>query len=212
MERGDEQKRQAVLEAAWHVFAEHGFARGQLTAISERCHVSTATIYKFYPGKEQLFLAAFEHALRQFDGVATAAEATADPIEALHLAARSYAELLNRRSTRQLMRQQIAQNTPAAGPGRAAGNAVRAKVEGFFGPILQRCARAGLIEEDHIHRAHALIAGFIEHQTLTFGLVIDETKTAHFNGEELARDAVRAALLAYGQQDRSEAVPLRQSA
>ena len=198
MERGDEQRRQAVLEAAWHVFAEHGFARGQLTAISERCHVSTATIYKFYPGKEQLFLAAFEHALRRFDGVATAAEATADPIEALHLAARSYAGLLNRRSTRQLMRQQIAQNTPAAGPGRAAGNAVRAKVESFFVPILQRCARAGLIDERNVYRAHALIAGFIEHQTLTFGLVIDETKTAHFSGDDLAGEAVRAALLAYG--------------
>ncbi len=104
------------------------------------------------------------------------------------------------RPTRQLIRQQIAQNTPVAGPGRAAGNAVRARVEGFFIPILQRCARAGLIDEANLHRAHALIAGFIEHQTLIFGLVIDETKTAHFNGEELARDAVRAVLLTYGQQ------------
>ncbi len=212
MERGDEQRRQAVLEAAWHVFAEHGFARGQLTAISERCHVSTATIYKLFPGKEQLFLAAFEFALRQFDGVATAAEATADPVEALYLAARSYADLLNRRSTRQLMRQQIAQNTPAAGPGRAAGNAVRAKVEGFFIPLLERCARAGLIEAAHVYRAHALIAGFIEHQTLTFGLVIDETKSAQFSGDDLARDAVRAALLAYGQQTDAVMAPLRQLA
>jgi AcrR family transcriptional regulator len=197
MDTVSDHKREALLAVAWDVFSEYGYARGQVSLISERSHVSTATIYKLYPGKEQLFVAAYTYALQQFRHLTDAAHAIDDPVESLRAMARTYAEVLNRRSTRQLLRQQIAQNVSAAGLGRATGNAVREQVEGLFIPILERCAAAGLIDPACVHRAHALIAGFIEHQTLIFGLVIDETKTAQFSGDPLADDAVRAALLTY---------------
>jgi AcrR family transcriptional regulator len=198
MELTEQQRRIAVLDAAWEVFSEFGFARGQVGMISERCHVSTATIYKLYPGKEQLFVAAYGHALSRFDQLIGEMRMVADPMLALCLTARRYAFVLNLKATRQLVRQQIAQNSTSAGPGRAIGNAVRAKVEGLFVPTLERCAEAGLISSDVIWRAHALIAGFIGHQTLIFGLVIDDDKIAHFSGDDLADDAVTAALAIYG--------------
>lgn len=198
MEPIDGRRLQHLLDIAWEVFAEHGFARGQVGAISERSHVSTATIYKHYPGKEQLFVAAYLHALSRFDQLTEGVHAMPDPVAGLRAMARRYSDVLNRRDTRQLVRLQIAQNSTAAGPGRAAGNAVREKVEGLFVPILERCAARGWLDPDAVWKAHALIAGFIGHQTLVFGLVIDETKTAQFSGDELADEAVRAALMTYG--------------
>jgi AcrR family transcriptional regulator len=213
MDMADEQRRAAVLDTAWSLFSERGFARTQMTAIAEACHISTATIYKLFPSKEELFTAAFKNALHRLSGLATAAMDLPDPVDALYIVARIYAQVLCQRVTRQLVRIQISQNTNSAGHGRAAGNALRDIVEGSFIPVLQRCARAGIIAEETVWRAHALIAGFIEHQTLMFGLVIDETKQAEFTGDDLANDAVRAALLTYGlQQVDLIAEPVRRSA
>jgi hypothetical protein len=58
--------------------------------------------------------------------------------------------------------------------------------------------QAGYLKSDKLVEAYALIIGFIAHQTLTYGLVINENKSAKLSGDYLADEAVRVALLAYG--------------
>jgi hypothetical protein len=48
--------------------------------------------------------------------------------------------------------------------------------------------------------AHALLTGFIEHQTLMYGLVINENKSARFSGHAVADEAVAIVLSAYGKK------------
>lgn len=47
--------RQRILEAALEVFAAHGYEGTAMSAIAGRAGVGTATMYRYYPGKAELF-------------------------------------------------------------------------------------------------------------------------------------------------------------
>lgn len=192
-----EERRASVIKASFEVFTNFGFARTQVTAIAEISHVSTATIYKLFESKEALFRAAYDYGLEWLKSIKLDDETIADPGEALGHIARRYAELLNSPVTRRIVRMQIAQNSTPAGEGRTEGRAMRALVEGSFRRALERAAAARLLDRERLYQAHALITGFIEHQTLTYGLIIDEETIGPFSGDDVADEAVRAAFAAY---------------
>jgi AcrR family transcriptional regulator len=208
----NEDKRAQVVRAAFAVFTEYGFSRAQVTAIAEASHVSTATIYKMFESKEALFKAAYDYGIDWLHGVELADPSIRDPLAALHHVARRYAEILNSPTARRIVRMQIAQNTTPAGDGRTQGFSMRAIVENGFADALAACARAGLLEVSSLSHAHALLTGFIEHQTLIYGLIIDEDRVADFSGTDLAEEAVRATLLAYAPAGAGTSVLARQDA
>ncbi|WP_263770296.1 TetR/AcrR family transcriptional regulator [Propionivibrio soli] len=51
-------KRQAILDIAAQVFQEHGFERTSMSEISARVGGSKATLYSYFPSKEELFFEA----------------------------------------------------------------------------------------------------------------------------------------------------------
>lgn len=55
-----DERRQAIVAAAWEVFRENGFERTTMSDISERVGGSKATLYGYFQSKEQLFTAALE--------------------------------------------------------------------------------------------------------------------------------------------------------
>lgn len=198
MDKTIEDKRLAVIEAAYLEFSAKGFAHTQVTVIAEASHVSTATIYKLFQSKESLFLAAYNHGLDILEAHVCSGWENADPLDGLKVIARSYAAMCESPLARRIVRLQIAQHGEPGDPGRADGFRLRGLVEAWFSPILQRCAQAGYFQSLKLVEVHALIIGFIAHQTLTYGLVINESKTAKLSGDYLADEAVRVALLAYG--------------
>ncbi|CAM3402585.1 TetR/AcrR family transcriptional regulator [Hydrogenibacillus schlegelii] len=48
-------KREAILEAAYRVFSEFGYARTKIEAIAERAVVGKGTIYLYFSGKDDVF-------------------------------------------------------------------------------------------------------------------------------------------------------------
>lgn len=50
-----EEVRARILEAALEVFASRGFAGTTMGAIAERAGLATAGLYRYYPGKQELF-------------------------------------------------------------------------------------------------------------------------------------------------------------
>src|SRR5689334_5241543 len=54
-------RRQQILEAALDVFAEQGLEGATTKEIALRAGVTPGLIYFYFPGKEELFFAAFEH-------------------------------------------------------------------------------------------------------------------------------------------------------
>ncbi|MFD8914802.1 TetR/AcrR family transcriptional regulator [Streptomyces sp. NPDC059575] len=53
--RGRIDKRRAILEAAFDVFAEHGYANALVQEIAERAKVAKPTVYNHFTDKETLF-------------------------------------------------------------------------------------------------------------------------------------------------------------
>jgi len=54
------EKREAILRAARKVFAATGFARATIDAIANEANVSTRTLYKHFPNKDELFATVLE--------------------------------------------------------------------------------------------------------------------------------------------------------
>lgn len=74
-ERRHEETRQALVDAAFELFAERGFASVTMDEISRAAGVSRSTAYRRFPTKEELVLEVPRHWLAAFDG---AAESLAD--------------------------------------------------------------------------------------------------------------------------------------
>ena len=53
--RRPEARPDAILDAAWAVFAERGFARAKLDDVARRAGVSKGTLYLYFDSKERLF-------------------------------------------------------------------------------------------------------------------------------------------------------------
>lgn len=75
--------REAIQGAAVRVFARHGFAAASMRQIAAEAGLSIGSIYRHYPGKEQLFDELLEQAS---SGLAAASEMLAGPESPLTLA------------------------------------------------------------------------------------------------------------------------------
>lgn len=61
-------KRREIIEAAAALFVEQGYDRASMSAISERLGGSKATLYGYFPSKEQLLRAVLEYDVAQETG------------------------------------------------------------------------------------------------------------------------------------------------
>src|SRR3954453_15176535 len=85
-----ERRREQILEKATRVFAEHGFPNTDVQFIADPLGISKGTVYRYFPSKERLFLAAVERGVRQLDEVMVAEiQAAGDPLDPLAAATRA---------------------------------------------------------------------------------------------------------------------------
>jgi AcrR family transcriptional regulator len=84
-------RRAQILEVAARVFASHGFASTQVQTIANHVGVGNGTVYRYFPTKDQLFLAAVERGLQELTAeMDRVLELPLDPLEALVEAIRTY--------------------------------------------------------------------------------------------------------------------------
>jgi AcrR family transcriptional regulator len=91
IENNPEPARARILQTAAELFAEHGYASTSVRKICEAAQVNVAMVNYYFHSKEELHLAAFDHARDLADASApTVAEASAaanlPPVEQLRLA------------------------------------------------------------------------------------------------------------------------------
>lgn len=55
-QRRSELTRQRILDAAAHVFADHGYAAGTTNRIAERAHMSIGSLYQYFPNKDAILV------------------------------------------------------------------------------------------------------------------------------------------------------------
>lgn len=94
-----DRRRAEILDAAAALFAEHGFANVQVQAVADKLGVGNGTVYRYFPTKEALFLAAVERGLTELDEEMTAivGDPAAEPIAQVVSAIRAYLRFFHRR-------------------------------------------------------------------------------------------------------------------
>lgn len=60
-----EERRQLILDVAAELFMQAGFEKASMAEISSRVGGSKATLYNYFPSKDELFLAVMEHKARR---------------------------------------------------------------------------------------------------------------------------------------------------
>ncbi|WP_199435206.1 TetR/AcrR family transcriptional regulator [Qaidamihabitans albus] len=92
-----EARREAVVASAVTVFARGGYAGTPITAVAEHARISPAYVFKLFPSKVSLFVAALERCYERIvdalEGGAARAETPA-PADVLHSMGASYAALI----------------------------------------------------------------------------------------------------------------------
>jgi AcrR family transcriptional regulator len=86
-----ERRRAEILDAATAVFSKHGFAATDVQEIADKTGVGKGTIYRYFPSKEELFLAAVDHGMRSLKQAIHAAAIEAEhPLERIARGFRGY--------------------------------------------------------------------------------------------------------------------------
>ena len=96
-----ELRRPAVVDSAVRVFARSGYLGTAVAQVAAEAKISTAYVFKLFPSKEQLFVAALDHCFDLVeealaDGAASAADQT--PRGQLDGMGEAYADLIANRS------------------------------------------------------------------------------------------------------------------
>jgi AcrR family transcriptional regulator len=93
-----EDRREQVLRAAVHEFAELGYHAASTAAIARRAGISQPYIYALFPSKQELFLAVHDHVIGGIRSTfARAARGSTGPDDALHRMGATYPDLIGDR-------------------------------------------------------------------------------------------------------------------
>ncbi|MDJ0788469.1 MAG: TetR/AcrR family transcriptional regulator [Myxococcota bacterium] len=171
--RRADQKRTAIVEAASELFAERGVDRVSMAAIANAAGVSTATVYRHFEDKEDLFGAVLD---RLVADVLTADEAPpANGNDGLLAVAFRYGRLLSQPRVQGLVRAVISSRGGSGGLADRLGRHGKAIFAKEFRREIRRLEDEGAVDpEIDLDRARSELQGMIEHYTLTRGLLFDQ--------------------------------------
>jgi AcrR family transcriptional regulator len=84
-------RREQILEAAAKLFAQHGYAETDTQLLADELGVGKGTLYRYFPSKRDLFLAAADRVMRKVvHEIDTSIEGIADPLERIAKAVRTF--------------------------------------------------------------------------------------------------------------------------
>ncbi len=86
-----ERRSEGILAAAGPLFAKQGYAATDVGAVADRLGIAKGTIYRYFPSKERLFLAAVDRGMRGLrDQVDRDTAPAKDPLDRIARAVRTY--------------------------------------------------------------------------------------------------------------------------
>jgi AcrR family transcriptional regulator len=93
-----ERRRAEILDQAAVVFAKHGYPNTDVQFIADPLDISKGTVYRYFPSKERLFLAAVERGVRQLKAhIDRAVEGITDPLRRIAAGTRAHLEFFKTR-------------------------------------------------------------------------------------------------------------------
>jgi AcrR family transcriptional regulator len=90
-------RRREILSVAIRHFARHGFSASDVQSIADELRVGKGTVYRYFPSKDRLFLAAVDHGMAGLrEAVDTAAARAESPLARIEAGIRAYLEYFDR--------------------------------------------------------------------------------------------------------------------
>jgi AcrR family transcriptional regulator len=90
-EEAFEARREEILDAATELFAQFGYSDAVTGALAERLGVGKGTLYRHFPSKRELFLAAADRVMRRMrETIDASLEGVEDPLERTERGIRSF--------------------------------------------------------------------------------------------------------------------------
>ncbi|MFD4409060.1 TetR/AcrR family transcriptional regulator [Streptomyces sp. NPDC058467] len=102
-----EERRESVIRAAMSEFARGGYYGTSTEAIAKRVGVSQPYLFRLFPGKKAIFLAAAEHCMELARRTFEEASEGLEGEEALHAMANAYVKVIAEQPERLLMQMQM---------------------------------------------------------------------------------------------------------
>lgn len=85
------ERREEILDAATKLFATHGYAETDTQKLADKLGVGKGTLYRYFPSKRELFLAAADRGMRKLcETIDASVAAIEDPPERIAQVVRSY--------------------------------------------------------------------------------------------------------------------------
>src|SRR5947199_10403038 len=86
-----ERRREEILDAAARLFAERGYSETDTQVLAEELGVGKGTLYRYFPSKRELFLAAADRVMRRLrQRIDESLVGVEDPFERLALGIRNF--------------------------------------------------------------------------------------------------------------------------
>jgi AcrR family transcriptional regulator len=84
-------RREQILDAAVHLFAEHGYTDTDMQLLADTLQIGKGTLYRYFPSKQDLFLAAVDRIVRRLrERTLAAIDGVEDPLERIKRAIHAY--------------------------------------------------------------------------------------------------------------------------
>ncbi|MEX2207902.1 MAG: TetR/AcrR family transcriptional regulator [Myxococcota bacterium] len=187
----DARQRQ-LLDVAIHVFAQHGYTGASTQAIAAAAGLSEPALYRHFPSKRALFLAAFDRASTELlDTWRSIAAESASPLEAIARIGVWYTDRLRARPDDLVLRYRSLNHTDDAELGARVRSNYRATLA-FVRDLYEQARARGLLEPSADARALAWLF-------LAVGAALDQAQLLQL-GDELPPEVMGriAALLLSG--------------
>src|SRR5437867_3971516 len=84
-------RQEQILEAAARLFAKHGYADADTQLLADELGVGKGTLYRYFPSKKALFLAAADRVMRQMrERIDERIQDIVDPLDRIAVAIRTF--------------------------------------------------------------------------------------------------------------------------
>lgn len=197
-------KLQAIIEAASRIVLAEGLDQAKMSVIATAAGVSTATVYAYFPSKDDLFRAVVERVAGNIEVELLEAlhAPDGDPIEKLAMAIMGQ---LNDPDLRALFRIMGKQGRRFPEALAFFDTHTRLKAHQSAVALFERLANEGRFTHGVADMASRQLLGMLEHETLVLGTFNGNDEPGPRDAAEIAREAVKTLRARFGRD--GEAYP-----
>lgn len=161
MRTKSETRRKTIIDAAFRVFLECGFSTASMSEISARVGGSKATLYSYFPSKEELFIAVIQQfAEEQFAELIGMLDSTVELSEALEQFGEHFVELITHPDLVSMHRNVLGESNHSD-IGRLFYNSGPEEMLVEVGKFLEQCMEAGKLRQADSHVAAQHLIGLL---------------------------------------------------